>query len=272
MQFQRSIPLKNYTTFKIGGRAKWFCIAESKDDLIEAIKTAKKKKLPFFILGGGSNVLISDKGYQGLVIKYQNPQLGDFVGRGLEWAAGIPGTIAGAIRGNAGAFGKSMQDAVKTVEVFDAKTQKIKIFKNKDCKFSYRNSIFKKNPNLIILSAKIKTKKAHCSHTGNSKKIREYLNYRKARHPQEPSAGSIFKNFPDIPAAKLITQCGLLGKKIGQAQISTKHPNFIINLGGAKAKDVLRLINFAKRKVKNKFGKKLEEEIQFLGNFKVIHN
>jgi len=285
MKFQRNVPLKNHTTFRIGGQAKYFYVAKTKDDLIEAIKIAKKKKLPFFVLGGGSNVLVSDKGYPGLVIKYQSLKLSKFVKKGLDWAAGVPGTIAGAVRGNAGAFGKSMQDAVKEVEVFDAKTEKIKIFKNKDCQFSYRSSIFKKNPNLIILSVKIKTKRP------NLKKIQEYLNYRKVHHPQEPSAGSVFKNFQfthcshtaifnfqslvkkfpefkqfqkrkNIPAAFLIFQCGLLGKKIGEAQISEKHPNFIINLGNAKAKDVLRLINLIKKRVEKKFKIKLEEEIQ----------
>ncbi len=259
MKFQKNVLLKNYTTFKIGGPAKYFCFAKNKEGLIEAVKWAKEKNLPFFILGGGSNLLVSDKGYEGLVIKYQNPKLAEYVNKGLEWAAGIPGTVAGAIRGNAGAFEGEMKDVVKEVEVFDAKTQKIKIFKNKDCQFSYRNSVFKKNPNLIILSAKIRSSR------GNPKKIQQYLNYRKERHPQEPSAGSVFKNLFDVPAAKLIAECGLKGKRIGGAQISEKHPNFIINLGNAKSSDVLKLINLVKRKVKNKFGKKLEEEIQYLG-------
>jgi len=278
---KKNVLLKNYTTFRIGGRAKYFFITKGKEDLIKAIKAAKRLKLPFFILGGGSNILVSDKDFNGLVIKFGQP-LSDYVSKGLEWAAGIPGTVQGAVCGNAGAFGKSMEDAVKSVEVFNAKTGKIEVFKNKDCQFDYRGSIFKRKKNLIILSVKIKSRKS------NQKKIKEYLDYRRQHHPQLPSAGSIFKNFQlptfnfqlltkkfpefgefkkrgDIPAAFLISQCGLTGKKIDGAQISEKHPNFIVNLGKAKAKDVKKLIKLAKQKIKKKFGIILEEEIQFLG-------
>ena len=253
-----NIPLKNYTTFKIGGKAKYFFEAKTKKDLIKAITSAKKLKLPFFILGGGSNLLVSDKGFNGLVIKFGQP-LALYVSKGLEWAAGIPGTIQGAVYGNAGAFGKSMKDVVERVEVFDVDTEKIKIFKNKDCQFGYRDSIFKKKKNLVILSVKIKSGKS------NLKKIKEYLNYRKEHHPQLPSAGSVFKNVGETPAAILIHQAGLTGKKIGDAQISEKHSNFIVNLGKAKAKDVLKLIKLVKKKVKERFKINLEEEIQYLG-------
>lgn len=285
MKFQRNVSLKNYTTFKIGGRAKYFFVAKTKENLIAAIKTAKKDNLPFFILGGGSNILVADKGYGGLVINFQfaicNFQnskvivgaglpLGKLVNSsarrglsGLEWAAGVPGQVGGAINGNAGAFEGSMADIVESVEIFDLRNQKIKNFKNNDCKFSYRASIFKDNSNLIILSCKLQLK------SGDKKtikeKIQEYLDYRNERHPKEPSAGSVFKNVGDIPAALLIDQSGLKGKKIGGAQISKIHPNFIVNLDGAEAKDVLRLINLVKKRVKEKFGISLEEEIQFLG-------
>ena len=255
---RKNVSLKNYTTFKIGGRAKYFFVAKNKKDLIKAIKTAQKIKLPFFILGGGSNLLVSDKGFKGLVIKYGQP-LSFYVSKGLEWAVGIPGTVQGAVYGNAGAFKKSMKDVVKEVEVFDTKTGEIKILKNKDCQFSYRNSVFKKNKNLIILSVKIKTKKS------NIKKIKQYLAYKKKNHPWNyPSAGSVFKNPRGFSAAELIQRCGLKGKKIGGAKISDKHANFIINLGNAKAKDVKKLINLIKKQVKKKFGVILQEEIQFL--------
>jgi len=282
MKFKRNVLLKNYTTFKIGGPAKYFYIAKNKTDLIEAIKKAKKLKLPFFILGGGSNLLVSDKGYNGLVIKFGRP-LSRYVSKGSEWAAGIPGTVQGAVCGNAGAFGKSMKDVVESVEVFDAETGKVKIFKNKDCRFSYRNSIFRKKKNLIILSVKIKLKKV------DVKKIKQYLNYKKQTQPLNfPSAGSVFKNFTPrrkefsgagpkrfaeldkfkkngvIPAAYLIDKCGLKGKKIGNVKISEKHGNFIVNLGWGKAKDVIKLIKLAKKKVKKKFKVSLEEEIRYL--------
>ncbi|MDI6591595.1 MAG: UDP-N-acetylmuramate dehydrogenase [Patescibacteria group bacterium] len=253
-----NVPLKNYTTFGIGGPARYFFIAKTKFDLIEAIKIAKKFNLPFFILGGGSNLLVSDRGFNGLVIRYGQP-LSSWVSKGLEWAVGIPGTLQGAVWGNTGAFGRSMKDVVKEIEVFDTKTGKIKIFKNEDCQFSYRNSIFKEKKNLIILSVKIKSKKS------NLQKIKQYLKYRKETQPLEfPSAGSIFKNPDKFSAAELIEKCGLKGKRIGGVQISKKHANFIVNLGNGRARDVIKLINLAKKSVKKKFGITLEEEIVIL--------
>jgi len=285
MKFQRNISLAKYTTFRIGGQAKYFFIAKTKKDLILAIQEAKRKKLPFFILGNGSNVLISDKGFDGLVIKIQNSKFkiqnskiiaeaGVYLGKlvnesavkglsGLEWAIGIPGTVGGAVYGNAGAFKKSMGDVVEEVELYDTKNQEFKILKNKNCKFDYRDSIFKHNKNLIIVSATIKLKKSNKKET--KKKIKEYLNYKRKTQPLSfHSAGSIFKNSKNFSAAELIERCNLKGKKIGKAKISEKHANFIINLGGAKAKDVIKLINLIKKSVKNKFGIILKEEIQYL--------
>jgi len=317
---KKNILLRDYTAFKIGGRARYFFEAKTKEELIKAILLAKKFNLPFFILGGGSNLLVSDKGYNGIVIRFQisdfrfqknkiiaggGTPLAILVSEaaknsltGLEWAAGIPGTIGGAIWGNAGAFGSCMADLVESVEVLDIgdykisnfKFQipkfKIKILKNKDCKFGYRESIFKKNKNLIILSAVLRSKKGKRKEI--ERKIRENLNYRRETQPLNfPSAGSVFKNyelgikkyelikkFPEIknfikkgqiPAGWLIEKCGLKGKRIGKAKISEKHSNFIINLGGAKAKDVKKLIKLIKQKVKKKFGITLEEEVQYLG-------
>jgi UDP-N-acetylmuramate dehydrogenase len=283
---EKNVFLKNYTTFRIGGPAKYFYSAKTKKDIIKAILVAKKLNLPFFILTGGSNLLVSDRGFKGLVIRIENRELriknhtiyaeagtplALVVSKarennltGLEWAIGIPGMIGGAIKGNAGAFGKSMADIVKSVEVFDVKTEKVKKLSKKDCKFSYKESIFKKNPNLIILSVELKLKK------GNEKKIKEklkeYLDYRKKTQPLGFfSAGSIFKNPKGFFVGELGEKCGLKGKKIGQAEISEKHANFIVNLGKAKAKDVIELIKLIKRKVKNKFNIELEEEIQYLG-------
>jgi len=258
MKFKRNVLLKNHTTFQIGGPAKYFFVTKTKEELISAIKKAKKIKLPFFILGGGSNILVSDKGFNGLVIKFGQP-LSSYVSKGLEWAVGIPGTVQGAVCGNAGAFKKSMKDVVERVEVFDTETGKVKIFKNKDCWFSYRNSIFRKKKNLIILLVKIASKKS------NTKKIKQYLDYRKKTQPLNlPSAGSVFKNPSGFSAGELIEKCNLKGKKIGNVKISEKHANFIVNLGDGKAKDVKKLIKIIKNKVKNKFGVVLKEEIQFL--------
>jgi len=333
---KKNVSLKNYTTFKIGGRAKYFFVAKNKTELIKATLVAKKINLPFFIFGRGSNILVFDKGYKGLVIKALNTkykilntkilaEAGTMLGKlvnaaansgltGLEWAAGIPGTVGGAIYGNAGAFGKSMKDIVKEVEVYDIKNKKIKIFKNKDCKFDYRDSIFKKKKNqstkqsfvlgrapkhiknlcarcsdLIVLSTVLQLKKGKKKEI--EKKIREYLSYRKKTQPLGfPSAGSVFKNPPGLSAGlrpthrprttpvrgvkkspssfsagELIEMCGLEGKRIGNVKISDIHPNFILNLGKGKARDVKKLINLIKKKVKNKFKINLKEEIQYLG-------
>lgn len=285
MIIKRGVFLKNYTTFKIGGPAKYFLIVKTQKDLAKAILLAKKQNLPFFILGGGSNLLVSDKGFDGLVIQIKNQKtkiknsivtagagvsLAQLLSAtanaglsGMEWAAGIPGaTVGGAVRGNAGAFETEMKDIVAKVEAFDAKSEKIKIFNNKSCRFGYRESVFKKNPNLIIFSAELALRK---SDKGKVKqKVKEILGYRTGRHPKFPSAGSIFKNLNNVRARDLIEKAGLKAKKVGQAQISDQHANFIVNLGNAKASDVLSLINLAKRKVKKKFKISLKEEIQYL--------
>lgn len=301
---KKNILLKDYTTFRIGGKARYFFAAKTKDDLAKAVKFAQESKLPIFILGAGSNLLVSDKGFNGLMIKMQNTKyeiqnikitagaglgLGKLVGMslkeglgGIEWTTGIPGAIGGSIRGNAGAFGLSMSDVVESVEALDIKDLKFKIYSLRDCQFSYRQSVFKRNKNLIVFSATFKLKKEEKGKI--EKEIRSYLNYRRERHPKEPSAGSVFKNiefskslvekFPEflqfkekgyIPAAFLIAQCGLAGKTMGGAKISEMHSNFILNFKKAKAQDVIGLINLAKEEVKNKFDIKLEEEIECLG-------
>lgn len=283
---QENIPLKNYTTFKIGGPAQYFFKAKTKKDLIKAVSTAKKFKLPFFILAGGSNLLVSDKGFKGLIIKLQVSdynfqenkvfteagvllsQLLSIALRnnltGLEWAAGIPGTIGGAVRGNAGTKDQTIKEVIENVEVLDTKKGKIKFFKNKDCRFEYRDSIFKHEKNLIILSINFKLKNGKKEKI--KEKIKEYLNYRKDTQPLDfPSAGSIFKNPQDFSAGELIEKCGLKGKRIKDVEISKKHANFIINLENGTARDVIELIKITKEKVKEKFEITLKEEIQYLG-------
>ena len=159
-----------------------------------------------------------------------------------------------------------MSKIVKTIKVFDVINQKIETLKNKDCKFGYRDSIFKKNKNLIILSAKLELKKAIKKKV--EQLIKEYLKQRKEKQPLEfPSAGSVFKNPKDFSAGYLIEQCGLKGRKIRSAMISEKHANFIVNTYRAKASDVKKLINLCKEKVKEKFKIDLEEEIEYVGKF-----
>jgi len=285
MEFQKNVLLKNYTTFRIGGRARYFFAAGTKEKIIWAIKRAKEKKLPFFILGGGSNLLVSDEGFKGLIIKIQNTKyqilntkiiaeagtpLGQLVNiaaisglSGLEWAVAIPGTIGGAVFGNAGTPEGSMKDIVRKVEVLDVKNLSFRTYSSKECKFNYRSSIFKKKKNLVIISAELQLKKGDKNKI--KEKIKKYLNRKKEKQPLNcPSAGSVFMNPKGFFAGKLIERAGLKGEKIGGAEISEKHANFIVNSGKASGQDVIKLINLIKKQVKKKFKVVLKEEIQFL--------
>jgi UDP-N-acetylmuramate dehydrogenase len=307
-EVQRDVSLKDHTTFKIGGLAEYFLVAKTKEEVIEAIKIAKTLGLAVFVFGGGSNLLISDNGISGLVIKIENVDgilvKDNFITapagvsmeaivnasldaslEGLEWAGGLPGSFGGAVRGNAGAFGGEIKDVVVSVEALNDQLE-LKTFTNQECHFSYRNSIFKEK-NWIIFSITVGLK------PGNQEKLREISEsrkaYRKKNHPLEyPSAGSIFKNvavekipaefqaefaskikqdpFPIVPAAWFIIGAGLTGTMVGQAQISDKHSNYIVNIGGAKASDVLALIKLAQEEVKRKYKIELEVEVQFVGN------
>jgi UDP-N-acetylmuramate dehydrogenase len=301
---KKNILLKNHTTFRIGGLAKYFFSAQTKKDLILAVKVAKKNRLPFFVLGGGSNLLVSDAGYGGLVIKNKTENfkikkekiisesgvpLGRIIGAaikkglgGLEEGSGIPGTVGGAVYGNAGwPKGKwAIGDLVEKVEILwpNGKTEKVG---KRWLSFNYRNSRLKKikinKP--IILEVVLKLKKRKIKDL--KKKEQEILMIRNGKIPAGFSAGSIFKNpkgffagklgeenkFSSLSftAAQMIEKCGLKGKRIGSVKISEKHANFIVNLGQGKAKDVKKLIELAKKRVKNKFGIDLEEEICYLG-------
>jgi UDP-N-acetylmuramate dehydrogenase len=332
INIQKKVPLAPYTTFKIGGPAKFFVEVESEAEILEALKFAQEKKMPVFVLGGGSNVLVSDKGFNGLVIKIQNTlykihytkidcgagcALSKIVSEsvkagltGFEWAAGIPGTVGGAVRGNAGAYGGTMGDIVESVSALDisnfqfpisnknpnvkipmsnkiqnTKSKNTFLLRSEDCKFAYRDSIFRQNPNLIILSVELKLKKGNKAES--DKKIQEILAKRKEKQPMEfPSPGSFFKNpivkdkelirqfetdtgqkirDDKIPAPWLIEEVGLKGKKIGGAMVSEKHANFIVNTGNATAEDVIMLTAIIKTKVRNKFGIQLQEEVQMVG-------
>lgn len=310
INIQQNILLAPYTTFKIGGSAKYFCEVKTFDELKEALNFAKKNKLEILVLGGGSNLLISDQGFDGLVVKVSSfkfrvlkniieADTGVPLGKilietvnkglsGMEWAAGIPGALGGAVRGNAGAFGGSMSDVVRNVSAVDLKTGGIKKFNNSECLFAYRESVFKKRNNFLIWSVKLSLKKG--DKKALKEKISEIMQYRQLRHPLDyPSFGSAFKNiydkkiikkitekFPNtkegmekwgdkIPAAYLIDQCGLKGKAIGGIMISPKQPNFLLNMKNGKAKDALALIDIIKESVMEKFGVILETEVQIIG-------
>ena len=305
--WQEQVLLSNYTTFKIGGPAKKMALIRSEEELKAVFQDLKEWGLDYFILGSGSNLLVSDKGYNGAVLKIEYDEitknnneviagagvklnalinfcLKEGLG-GLEWAVGIPGTVGGAVYGNAGAMGHDFSENIKAVEFFSGQDDdlKLKTFNQKECEFGYRESYFKKSlKKEIIWRAFLSLN--NCDPKILKDKIKEYLTYRLNRQPRHPSAGSVFKNilvsdyphllekFNDLPikngklaAGYLIEACGLKGERRGEAQIAAEHANFIINLGKARASDVLALIKLCQEKVWEKFGVKLEPEIKFLG-------
>lgn len=273
--------LASFTSFQIGGPADWFYQAKTEEDLIKALEFCRNKKIPFLIFGGGSNILFSDQGFRGLAIRMENKEIKINDGKvlvaagvslnelvkltaenslgGLEFLAGIYGTVGGAIVGNAGAWQQNIGDQVKRVRILD-KNNQFKWLNQKECQFAYRQSRFKKNK-AIILEVEFELEK------GDKKEIKEKIKEnltKRGGQPQEPSAGSIFINPKPKSAGDLIEKCDLKGKRIGNAQISEKHANFIINLGGAKAADVLELIALAQKKVGEKFKITLQPEIIIL--------
>lgn len=308
-RIEKNVALAPFTTFKIGGPAKYFLEVNSREELLQAIEWADSKQEKYFLLGGGSNLIVSDKGFDGLIIKndcrlmeINDDELTVESGapmalivnlakrhamEGLEWAAGLPGTVGGAVRGNAGSFGSSMGDIVTSVTVFDISTKKIKEEKVTDKHFQYRTSVFAKEP-VLILSVKLKLKPGNESAIEN--KMKECVKYRLDNQPPYPSAGSIFKNvtleyvkscnkdLAKIAESENIVRNGLVGagwiiekihlkgKLMGGAMISLEHGNFIINKSlTATAEDVVILISFIKQQVRLVYNIHLVEEIIYLG-------
>ena len=281
-------PMDKHTTFKIGGPADCFIKIDNINDLREILLLAKRNNIPITVLGNGSNVLVRDKGIRGIVLsirieKIEMMNMGNqiyaVVGAGIkmivlahlllrnsiqgfEELSGIPGTVGGAIRMNAGAHGKEMKDIVDSVKCMDYDGNIIEL-KNRDMEFDYRKSILK-NKKYIVLETILKFTK------GNEEEIKEkmqnYANYRKEKQPIEyPSAGSTFKRGQDFITAQLIDEAGLKGEHVGDAEVSEKHAGFIINKGNAKAQDVLDLIDKVKENIHEKFDKNIELEIEVIG-------
>ena len=281
-------PMKNHTSFKIGGPAEIYIKITSIEELQKVLEFAKKENIKITILGNGSNVLVSDKGIKGIVIRTNLKEINiknknsknvevivndavpiGFLAQkflkeeitGFEELSGIPGTIGGAILMNAGAHGKEIKDIVTEVTAMDY-NGKIFNFTNEEAEFTYRHSKFS-NGEYIILQAKMLLQKG--SKEEIKAKMNEYAQYRKEKQPIEyPSAGSTFKRGTDFITAKLIDEAGLKGYSIGGAKVSEKHAGFIINTGNATAKDVLDLARYVTDKVYEKFGKKIEFEIKIL--------
>ena len=280
-------PMSRYTSFKIGGPAECLIKVENIEELVNILKYVQKNNIKLTVIGNGSNLLISDKGIKGIVLKIEIKKLeikqdedkvqiivgsGNKLAElaqklllheitGFEFASGIPGTIGGAIRMNAGAHGSEMKDIVKTIKDINRQGQ-IHKTKSEEAKFEYRNSMFARD-DFIILEIEIELIKGNKEEI--QAKMQEYAQYRKEKQPIEyPSAGSTFKRGNDFITAKLIDECGLKGYQIGGAQISEKHAGFIINKGNATAEDVLKLMEYTKEQVYNKFGKIIEPEIEIL--------
>lgn len=281
-------PMAKHTTFKVGGPAECYIKVDDIKELRNILKFAKDNDVPITILGNGSNVLVLDKGIRGIVLnikfnKIEMMNLGEKIFAnigagvkisvfghvllkneitGFEELSGIPGTIGGAVRMNAGAHGKEFKDIITAVTCMDYDGN-IKQFENKDMHFEYRRSMLK-DKKYIVLEVSMQFQK------GKEKdikgKMEEYLAYRREKQPIEyPSAGSTFKRGTDFITAKLIDEAGLKGYSIGGAEVSEKHAGFIINKGNATAKDILDLIEYVKNTIYEKFDKKIELEIEIMG-------
>ena len=281
-------PMKQHTTFKIGGPADYFLLPETGEEVGEIIKICRKTDTPYFILGNGSNLLVGDGGYRGAVIQvYRNmsavtvegttitAQAGALLSAvaaaaknasltGFEFAGGIPGTVGGAAVMNAGAYGGETKDVLVEVTVMDAEG-KIFAIPAEKLELGYRTSVIKK-AGYIVLEAKIRLKK------GDQEAIRERMKeltiQRTTKQPLEyPSAGSTFKRPEGYFAGKLVMDSGLRGYQVGGARISEKHCGFVINAGDATAKDVRTLMDNVRDIVYEKYGVTLEPEVKFLGEF-----
>ncbi len=280
-------PMKKHTTFKIGGNADVFITPKSADEIKKTVSLCKEFNVPYYIIGNGSNILVGDKGFRGVIVQiFKNlsgvnicdntikAQSGAFLSAvskmafenklsGLEFASGIPGTVGGGICMNAGAYGGEIKDVVRKVTVL--KDNKIvEISKDEAC-FEYRNSRILKE-NMIVIEAEIVLEK------GNADEIKEkMITFNKLRNEKQPlnfpSAGSTFKRPKGYFAGKLIMDSGLSGYSVGGACISEKHCGFVINKQDATAKDVITLIENVKNIVNDKFGVILEPEIRFIGEF-----
>jgi len=305
MEFKEDIELAPISSFKVGGRARFFAEPVTVDDLKEALEKAKRGGIPFYIVGGGTNILWNDAPFEGLIIRPRfmrvevnessvtagaGSSMAIAVSRatehslsGLEWAGGLPGTVGGAVRGNAGAFKGETRDSVREVVSVDTATYAVRRRINEECLFDYRHSIFKKEAGKeVIIEVTFALKKG--DHADIVEKVSRNMAFRRTHHPLEfPTAGSTFKNvptaafesdtlaplmpiikndpFPIVPAGYLIEHAGMKGFRVGGAMVSEKHSNFIVNVDHALARDIKEVIERVKEKVFDVFGVTLEEEI-----------
>lgn len=282
-------PMSRHTTFRIGGKADLLVEPAEVNQAEAVLKLLHQMQLPYLVIGNGSNLLVGDKGIRGVVVKLGNEfsahdiegevitaqsglklsRLANFaLGNcltGLEFAAGIPGTVGGAVFMNAGAYDGEMKQVVKEVTFLDENGRR-KTLTGEECEFGYRSSIFSHMPNCVILSCKIALKagdtaliKATMEDLAERRNSKQPLNY--------PSAGSTFKRPEGYFAGKLIQDAGLMGFRIGGASVSEKHAGFVVNDQGATAAEVRKLIETVQNKVEAQFGVHLEPEIKLVGEF-----
>lgn len=279
-------PMKKHTSFRIGGPADLMVVASDVQHIRAAIFECRNMGIPYYVMGNGSNLLVGDKGFRGLVIKISDcfnkinitdnkvwTQAGALISTvskaaieadlsGLEFAVGIPGTIGGAIAMNAGAYTGEMKDVVRLVLVLNKDGELLELT-NEELDFSYRNSLIQEK-DLIMIEAHMEL--AYGDRKTINDLVEEYNMLRRLKQPLSyPSAGSVFKRPPGNFAGKLIDEAGLRGFKVGDAQVSDLHCGFIVNLGNAAANDVITLIEIVKHKVKEKAGIDLQLEIKIIG-------
>ena len=289
-----SEPLARHTSMKVGGPADFFIEVENAATLTGVLRTLNRYRTSFFLLGNGSNVLISDRGVRGAVIHlagafkqvewrqedeivwvrvgaaFAVTQLVREAARkgcgGLEFAEGIPGTIGGALFMNAGAYGSEFEKVIDRVDGFTREGEPIRLSRN-EMTFTYRDSHLPVG--MVVTQVQLRLRQEDSAKV--TSKVRELVTKRKSSQPSGyPNSGSMFRNPPGDFAGRLIEAAGLKGKKIGHAQISPRHGNFIVNLGGAKGEEVRQLMELARNEVKTQFGIELEPEVRLLGDWTVV--
>lgn len=291
-QLKEAEPMKNHTTFRIGGPARFYAIPKTEEELSEIIKLCNQYEVPFFILGNGSNLLVSDEGFDGVVIEVKDQfayckvnessdksivkagagillsklakEVYNYSLAGFEFASGIPGTLGGAVAMNAGAYGGEIKDHIVSAKVMTRDGQ-VKELRKDELELEYRRSIITKTAD-IVLEATFEFKK------GNQDEIaalmKDFNGRRREKQPLEfPSAGSTFKRPEGYFAGKLIMDAGLRGFRVGDIMVSEKHCGFVVNAGNGTAAQVKELIEQVTKKVEDQFGVRLEPEVRFVGKF-----
>jgi UDP-N-acetylmuramate dehydrogenase len=286
-------PLSRHVTFGVGGPADAYLIAESEDQLRLAYAAAKRRLMPVFIFGSGSNILVGDGGVRGLTIENRTSEVGgpspngagfwvrvasgvSFAAlarrlssagySGIEWACGIPGSLGGAVVSNAGAYEWSLKDVLKGARLADGEGGIIEA-SPEQLGLSYRNSIFTSDaaPDRVVLSVDLRLQRGNPAEL--KARVRELDTQRKAAQPPGRNCGSVFKNPAEHPSWWYIEQAGLRGHRVGNAQFSDLHANFILNLGGARAADIVALMELAQSRVSEQSGVELQPEVAMVGEF-----